>query len=255
MLSIWRSVGRRGENKANDVMHVQLLLNTAYKKLWVQSIASWFFPWQPETWAPGIWLVPDGDCGKKTVQAIEEFQRHVVKLSAPDGKVDPGGKTFQQLVSSATFMAPPNLTAQFEDVRLASARSQAMVGRITVNTNTYFFNTGGHGRGNLPPGAYTIRTQDYTPNRSGSYSFAGVGFSFGLNSKTNQTRDPRLEKDFKDFDPRTDLLIHPDGGVPGTLGCLGLLGGTETLRGFRDDMLAELKRNSDQVTLNVLKLN
>jgi peptidoglycan hydrolase-like protein with peptidoglycan-binding domain len=242
-------------NNANDVMHVQLLLNTCYKKLFLYRLASMVIPWVPTTWAPGIWLVPDGKSGKKTETAIEEFQRHVVQLSNPDGRVDPIGNTFTHLVSAATFMAPPNMTAQFEDVRLANALNQAMVGRITVNNRTYFFNSGGHGRGNLPPGNYTIRRQDYVANRSGAYAYAGVGYSFGLNLSTNRTQDPRLEHNFADFEPRTDLLIHPDGGVAGTLGCIGLLGGPETLKAFRDDMLAELNRRAGQVTLDVRRLN
>jgi hypothetical protein len=264
MLSIWKSVGRRGANEANDVMHVQLLLNNYYKFLAYfravskvePGISSLFKHWQALTWAPGIWLVPDGKKGKNTEKAIEEFQRHVLGRVHPDGKVSPGGETFENLAAAATFMAPPNLTAQFEDVRLKGALNQAMVGRITVNARTYFFNSGGSSRGNLPPGRYLSRMEDYRKKRTErGFNFAHVGYTFGLNLHTNKTRDKRLEKDFGDFEERFDLLIHPDGGEPGTQGCIGLLGGPRTLEAFRHDMLAELDRHDGQVTLHVLQLN
>jgi hypothetical protein len=52
---------------------------------------------------------------------------------------------------------------------------------------------------------------------------------------------------------RSALRIHPDGGVAGTKGCIGILGGPQTLRALRDDMYAELKRAKGSVILKVLK--
>jgi hypothetical protein len=42
-------------------------------------------------------IVEDGREGPETKAAIEEFQRRVVKMAVPDGRVDPGGRTFQAL--------------------------------------------------------------------------------------------------------------------------------------------------------------
>jgi len=39
----------------------------------------------------------DGVVGTETISAIEEFQRRVVKLARPDGRVDPGGTTLRLL--------------------------------------------------------------------------------------------------------------------------------------------------------------
>ena len=42
--------------------------------------------------------MPHGKCGDKTVTAIGDFQRHVVKMFNLDGRVDPGGNTIQHLI-------------------------------------------------------------------------------------------------------------------------------------------------------------
>ena len=47
------------------------------------------------------------------------------------------------------------------------------------------------------------------------------------------------------------LRIHPDGGTPGTLGCMGIVGNADVQRQFREDMRAELQRNGGRFTLNV----
>ncbi len=70
------SVGKGGKNKKADVLLVQELLN---KK--------------------GASLTVDGDCGPKSISAIEKFQKEVVGMANPDGKIDPGGKTWDKLSS------------------------------------------------------------------------------------------------------------------------------------------------------------
>ncbi len=78
----YASVGKEGNNAAKDVKVVQALLNV-------------YLRYHKKT-ALGV----DGKCGAKTIDAISEFQRDVVKLSSPDGKVDAGGKTFRTLMST-----------------------------------------------------------------------------------------------------------------------------------------------------------
>lgn len=73
------SVGEQGRNMAQDVKVVQALLNTYFRHLK-----------QPT-------LAVDGSCGAKTIGAISAFQKDVVKLAKPDGRVDPGGKTYRVL--------------------------------------------------------------------------------------------------------------------------------------------------------------
>lgn len=77
------SVGRSGRNARADVLVVQALLN-ANSNL-------------------GAALGLDGVAGSGTLDAIDAFQRRVVGLSRPDGRVDPGGRTLGRLVQGATI--------------------------------------------------------------------------------------------------------------------------------------------------------
>ena len=71
---ITASVGQGGKNVKADVITVQTLLNKKGAKLTV-----------------------DGSCGPKTIAAITAFQKQIVKLASPDGRIDPGGKTWTAL--------------------------------------------------------------------------------------------------------------------------------------------------------------
>ena len=51
--------------------------------------------------APLNLIAENGKEGPETTAAIEEFQRRVVRLAKPDGRVDPGGKTFKALSGAA----------------------------------------------------------------------------------------------------------------------------------------------------------
>jgi len=73
---------------------------------------------------------------------------------------------------------------------------------------------------------------------------------------TSRREDPRRPGSDRFYDPRagrdrTALRIHPDGGGTGTAGCIGVVGDAATLRRFRDDMNAELRRNGGSYTLRV----
>ena len=46
-------------------------------------------------------LTVDGRIGSNTIAWIELFQKQIVKVINPDGRIDPGGKTFVQLASAA----------------------------------------------------------------------------------------------------------------------------------------------------------
>ena len=79
------SVGRSGRNMSGDVLVVQRLLKASIGR---------FGPLRP--------LAPTGVCGPDTINAITQFQRVAVRMPAPDGRVDPGGKTLSTLVQYAT---------------------------------------------------------------------------------------------------------------------------------------------------------
>ena len=82
MGKITASVGRSGVNRAADVKLVQKLLN--------------------EHTIPGedTRLIEDGKIGDKTISRIEAFQRKILKMITPDGRVDPNGKTITKLLEN-----------------------------------------------------------------------------------------------------------------------------------------------------------
>ena len=73
------SVGIGGLNRNEDVRQVQERLNRFVARLQLEPL--------------GV----DGDCGPKTRAAIAAFQDDVVGIEIPDGRVDPGGSTWQKL--------------------------------------------------------------------------------------------------------------------------------------------------------------
>jgi len=82
MDKITGSVGRSGVNRAADVTLIQKLLNA-------QKIPG-------ET----TQLIVDGKIGAKTISRIEAFQKNIMKMINPDGRVDPDGRTLKTLLEN-----------------------------------------------------------------------------------------------------------------------------------------------------------
>ena len=80
---IQQSVGKQGVNHALDVKTVQAQLNA-------------------QAPATRTKLVVDGKCGAKTIAAISDFQKVVLGLIQPDGRVDPNGRTLRALNDPAS---------------------------------------------------------------------------------------------------------------------------------------------------------
>jgi len=78
------SVGRNGKNIAIDVRVVQGLLNK-------HSLSGFPFP-----------LKVDGRSGANTIKRIEAFQKSIVKMTRPDGRIDRGGKSIRLLSGVVT---------------------------------------------------------------------------------------------------------------------------------------------------------
>jgi len=198
----------------------------------------------------------DGIFGPRTERAVREYQARQglqtdgivgAKTSAALGKPSGGGSAPTGPTTPTTPPAPgsgsgtvPGGVAQIQSTRNPGARNQMVSGEINVNGNTYQFRSGGGGKGSLPPGQYTV-TPHLNSRSDPSMSVGGVGWSFAVSDKY----DPRVGA------TRSLLRIHPDGGSPGTLGCIGIVGNADTMRRFRDDMNAELKRNGGRYTLDV----
>jgi peptidoglycan hydrolase-like protein with peptidoglycan-binding domain len=77
------SVGAGGVNRSSDVRIVQQLLNQHMPALGLQL------------------LVVDNHAGDNTITGIREYQRRVVGLARPDGRIDPGGRTWRSLDAGA----------------------------------------------------------------------------------------------------------------------------------------------------------
>jgi peptidoglycan hydrolase-like protein with peptidoglycan-binding domain len=95
MSSITGSVGRGGNNRPDDVRLIQDLLNNS-------------------AYPPVPALAVDGLMGPRTIAAIENFQKSAVKMANPDGRVDPGGKTFNALAGNP---APPRGNGKLPEPR------------------------------------------------------------------------------------------------------------------------------------------
>ncbi|WP_339067902.1 peptidoglycan-binding domain-containing protein [Teredinibacter turnerae] len=78
------SVGTGGINITNDVKFIQeLLTHLAMQDMRLDT------------------LTADGICGAKTKSAIATFQKNIVKLKTPDGRIDPNGRSEKTLIVSA----------------------------------------------------------------------------------------------------------------------------------------------------------
>jgi hypothetical protein len=89
MAGLTGSVGKAGQNSQADVLRVQRLLNVHAATLGKPT------------------LIVDGDCGGETIRMIEAYQRMVVGLTRPDGRIDPGGRTWTLLSRGEAVTPPP----------------------------------------------------------------------------------------------------------------------------------------------------
>lgn len=101
------SVGSNGRNNDDDVKTVQILLNL-----------------HREAFDLAVPLVTDGAIGPRTVEAIKAFQRQVVGMAAPDGRVDPGEGTLARLHAA--------LDGTLDAARLSGIMPNATAARIAL---------------------------------------------------------------------------------------------------------------------------
>ena len=107
MTKIARSVGRGGVNLYNDVITIKKLLNK--QRL------------------PGVTgeLKYDGDAGKETITRIEIFQKNIVKMPKPDGRIDPGGMTMAKLTAEEKTTKKTNNTNKEFNLLVATIYGEA----------------------------------------------------------------------------------------------------------------------------------
>jgi hypothetical protein len=110
-MAITASVGRGGVNARGDVREVQRLLNR----------------WHAATGQPALSV--DGDAGPRTVAAIAAYQAQVLGIARPDGRVDPGGRTWRALAAE-TAPAIPLSGAQWWHANQARFPNSASLGDL-----------------------------------------------------------------------------------------------------------------------------
>jgi muramidase (phage lysozyme) len=106
-----QSVGKGGINAPDDVGKIQHLLNIAQQRLITSGVN--FEHFKP--------LKEDKLIGTKTIEAIVIFQRDIVKMSPPDGRIDQNGRTIKVLQAIADGK-PEILKAQV-DIAVTSPTS------------------------------------------------------------------------------------------------------------------------------------
>lgn len=191
----------------------------------------------------------DGVFGERTERAVRDFQR--ARGLTVDGIA--GRRTLAAL-NSPDSMEPTRPTPNGGGVNgTASLNNQPngrgmTTGSVTVNGNTYQFNSGSSRLFSVPEGTYRV-TAHRNSRSEAAFSRDGVGFSFRLEDARRPNSDAMY--DSRAGRDRTALRIHPDGGARGTAGCIGIVGDGDTMRRFRDDMNAELRRNGGSYTLRV----
>ncbi|MCA3012444.1 MAG: peptidoglycan-binding protein [Myxococcaceae bacterium] len=197
----------------------------------------------------------DGSFGRRTRAAVEQYQR--ARRLDVDGVVGP--QTMGALVRDgfdrrstgpSTDLAGGSTRAPEGTARIDTPRQGRglVTGSITVNGNTYRFNSGSSRLLSVPQGTFRVTAHRSSRGDAG-FVRDGVGFSYLM-------EDPRRPGSDRFYDTRAGrdrqyLRIHPDGGPTGTAGCIGIVGDGATLRRFQADLNAELARNNGVYMLRV----
>lgn len=149
--NITASVGSGGINRFEDVRAIQVLLNENAGHI-----------------QPFVKLAVDGKIGPKSIEAIVKFQRKVVGLQNPDGRVDPNGKTLSALKSSSgSPVAPGGTGAPKADVGCLQLKVERfdssgnsmigklyLQGRIVCYTLEPAWRNNARGKSCVPSGTY-----------------------------------------------------------------------------------------------------
>jgi len=138
-MCISQPLGRNGTANRDNATTVQILLNLNLDKLIGTGL-----------------LTEDGSAGPTTIGAIEEFQRRVVGLKTPDGRVDPNGSTLRKLREG--------MAIGFTEWHLRGI----MIHATPVNIAKYFRTEAEHGRKRDRPAASTGALSGANRPRAGS---------------------------------------------------------------------------------------
>jgi hypothetical protein len=140
---------------------------------------------------------------------------------------------------------------------VGSGPSAAKIGVIQLKDldgsiiGTYNYVNGGYGRGYIPSGEYIVLPEKpVNPHQYDAMSRDGVAYKFpvALNNGSTKIPDKRVEsiptKDNPKGGPRDYIMIHPDGGTKGTMGCIGIQGNGQVQKDFYEKLNYLIKRNN-----------
>lgn len=131
----------------------------------------------------------------------------------------------------------------------ASARKEGTLQLVAPNgevLGSYKFVNGGGGRGFIPGGTYTVTgRENLAPSDVRPMTIGGVGYKYRVltSGGSQQIPDPRFPNA-----PRSGILIHPDGGAPGTNGCIGIVGGPQVQQDFMQKMDTLIQQGGGKYT-------
>ncbi|MFZ4401824.1 MAG: toxin TcdB middle/N-terminal domain-containing protein [Bacteroidales bacterium] len=135
----------------------------------------------------------------------------------------------------STFSSLPNNQSLFFDGTTLELRQNYYDGSYT-NVDSWAALSGPWGKGKLPSGTYIGDNLRKVTTPLGMVR-DGVGFNFNLTPQFNTTRSA--------------FRIHPDGGVFGTLGCIGLQVRKAELNNFYNSINKYLIRDNPQINVIV----
>ena len=129
-IEILHSVGKGSKNKAIDVALVQALLQTYYKSLQKEKSLT-----KDKDKKDFSTLEINGSLSDFLIEAIKQFQQSVVKMKAPDGRIDPSGSSFKKLISAQ----PTKPLLLNKTIFGTTVFGTAMLSTITVSRFKIFF--------------------------------------------------------------------------------------------------------------------
>lgn len=129
-------------------------------------------------------------------------------------------KNFIKLKENAIVGTTNNITKQGQSSAMKQGTLK-LVDKQGQTLGTYQFRNGGGGRGFIPGGTYTVTGREsLAPSDRRPMTIGRVGYKYRVltNDGSPSIPDPRYQE------PRSGILIHPDGNLPGTMGCIGIVG-------------------------------
>ena len=98
------------------------------------------------------------------------------------------------------------------EYRVKQSAPKETWGFFVINNTDYFQAcSGGWGKGTIPYGEYTLSNLRKLPDTDQYKAFKRDGFPWGADLT------PKFPTD------RSALMVHADGNLPGTLGCVGII--------------------------------